>query len=57
MEAWGGRCDAVMLIFVASALPGTGSLPELLRVARALLRPGGRLLFRDYAEFDMPMAR
>lgn len=48
--------DAVLLIFTLSALSNQG-VSNALRAARDALRPGGRLLVRDYATCDMAHLR
>lgn len=48
--AW-GDFDAVLALFVASAL-APADHARLFAAAAAALRPGGRLLFRDYGVFD-----
>lgn len=48
--------DAVLLIFTLSALSDQG-VANALRAAHAALRPGGRLLVRDYAACDMAHLR
>lgn len=51
-----GSADVVVLIFVLSALH-----PDEWRAAArnvgALLKPGGKLLFRDYGRYDLPQLR
>jgi len=48
--------DAVLLVFALSAV-SPGRMAAVLALAHAVLRPGGLLLFRDYALYDMPMLR
>lgn len=48
--------DFCMLIFVLSAVPPEKQVAGLKNLF-SLLRPGGRLLFRDYATGDMAQAR
>ncbi|CDF41150.1 unnamed protein product [Chondrus crispus] len=55
-ELAGGVADYVTLIFVLSAVPPDSQLAGL-RHLFALLKPGGKLLFRDYATGDMAQAR
>lgn len=45
----GGTADAVLLVFTLSAVPPC-RMEAVLRHAYSSLRPGGLLLFRDYAE-------
>lgn len=51
-----GVADAVLLVFTLSAVE-PWRMETVLRLAYDTLRPGGLLLFRDYAEFDLPMLR
>lgn len=51
-----GVADYVTLIFVLSAVPPDQQLAGL-RNLFALLKPGGKLLFRDYAAGDMAQTR
>ena len=44
--------DAALLVFTASAVPGEGDTALLRRVGERL-RPGGRVLFRDYGLLDL----
>jgi len=60
-DAWpaalpAGSLDVVVLLFVLSALRPEQHLSTLARLAR-LLRPGGRLLLRDYGEHDLAQLR
>lgn len=48
--------DGLLCVFVLSAVPPAGHV-QALRHMRACLRPGGVVLFRDYAEADMTMFR
>jgi methyltransferase-like protein 6 len=48
--------DYVLLVFVLSAVCPTRA-STFLRNACAPLRPGGRVLFRDYGLYDMTMLR
>jgi len=48
--------DAALLVFTLSAVQ-PAHMATVLRLAYESLRPGGVLLFRDYAEFDLPMVR
>uniref|UniRef100_A0A061RNX5 Methyltransferase family protein n=1 Tax=Tetraselmis sp. GSL018 TaxID=582737 RepID=A0A061RNX5_9CHLO len=50
------RADACLLVFTLSAVP-PGSMRAVLTAAHAALRPGGLLLFRDYALYDMSQLR
>jgi methyltransferase-like protein 6 len=51
-----GAMDAVVLTFVASAVPPTAHAALFARCAAALA-PGGALCFRDYAERDIAQLR
>ena len=51
-----GAFDVAMLVFTLSAVPRPDDEALIRRVAAAL-RPGGRLLFRDYGECDLRMLR
>lgn len=51
-----GVVDFVTLIFVLSAVPPEQQLAGISNLF-ALLKPGGKLLFRDYATGDMAQAR
>lgn len=48
--------DVALLIFVLSAVPPQ-HMAAVLQLAHASLRPGGLLLFRDYALYDLPQLR
>lgn len=48
--------DAALLVFTLSALL-PHEMPAMLRHATAALRPGGRLLLRDYGRWDMAQLR
>ena len=48
--------DFITLIFVLSAIDPSRFPLVLSRLAR-LLRPGGRILFRDYGRYDMAQLR
>ncbi|KAJ1560513.1 Methyltransferase-like protein 2-A, partial [Cladochytrium tenue] len=51
-----GTVDTVVCVFVLSALdPSTW--PSAARNLRLLLRPGGRVLFRDYGRHDLAQLR
>lgn len=50
------QMDYVLLVFVLSAVCPTRAA-TFLRNASAPLRPGGRVLFRDYGLYDMTMLR
>lgn len=51
-----GVADYCMLVFVLSAVPPAKQLQGLKNLF-SLLKPGGKLLFRDYATGDMAQAR
>lgn len=51
-----GSLDFITCIFVFSAIPPELHERALANLAR-LLKPGGRLLFRDYAEHDLAQVR
>lgn len=48
--------DVALLIFTLSAVPPE-RMAAVLRLAHASLRPGGLLLVRDYALYDLPQLR
>lgn len=48
--------DYIILVFVLSAIPPSKQVEGIRNLVR-LLRPGGRLLFRDYATEDLAMSR
>lgn len=48
--------DFVTMIFVLSAVPPTRQLQGVVNIVQ-LLKPGGRLLFRDYATGDLAQRR
>ena len=50
------HADACMLIFTLSALR-PADMAGMLTLAQSVLKPGGRLLVRDYGLFDMPSLR
>lgn len=52
-----GGFDAVLMIFVLSAVPPGRDQLRCLTAACRALRPGGRLLFRDYASLDEAQLR
>mmetsp|Transcript_904 Transcript_904/g.3494 ORF Transcript_904/g.3494 Transcript_904/m.3494 type:complete len:394 (-) Transcript_904:154-1335(-) len=52
-----GGFDACLLIFVLSAVPPGVPQMRCLTAARRALRPGGRILFRDYAAMDEAQLR
>ncbi len=47
-----GAFDCVLLVFTLSAIPPHQAATVLRQVQQAL-KPGGRLLFRDYGVYDM----
>lgn len=51
-----GQADIVVLIFVLSALH-PDEWATAARNVTALLKPGGKLLFRDYGRYDLPQLR
>lgn len=51
-----GSADVVVLIFVLSALH-PDEWEAAARNVTALLKPGGKLLFRDYGRYDLPQLR
>lgn len=48
--------DVALLVFMLSAVPPQ-RMALVLQLAHASLRPGGLLLFRDYALYDLPQLR
>ncbi len=52
----GKLADAISLVFVLSALAPDKFVPAL-RNLKSALKPGGKILFRDYAVNDMAMVR
>lgn len=50
------NADFVLLLFVLSAIP-PAKIEEAARNSAKLLKPGGLLLFRDYARYDMAQIR
>jgi SAM-dependent methyltransferase len=52
-----GGFDAALMLFVLSAVPPGKPQVATLRAARDALRPGGFLLFRDYALYDIAQLR
>ncbi len=51
-----GGCDAVLLVFVLSAMP-VKSMAGVVATARAVLRKGGKVLVRDYGAGDAAQIR
>ena len=51
-----GRCDAVLLVFTLNSVSPQHQTAAL-EAAAAFLRPGGRLLFRDYGPGDVRHTR
>ena len=49
--------DAVLMVFVLSAVPPGEGTASFLRRCVAALRPGGVVCFRDYGLYDLPMLR
>ena len=49
--------DAVLMVFVLSAVPPGEGTVSFLRRCVAALRPGGVVCFRDYGLYDLPMLR
>jgi tRNAThr (cytosine32-N3)-methyltransferase len=55
-EIEAGTVDAVVLIFVLSALHPR-EWAAAARNVHSMLKPGGKVLFRDYGRYDMPQLR
>jgi len=51
-----GTIDCITMLFVLSAIDPS-HFPRVIRRLSRLLRPGGRILFRDYGRFDMAQLR
>ncbi|KDN45957.1 S-adenosyl-L-methionine-dependent methyltransferase [Tilletiaria anomala UBC 951] len=51
-----GTVDVVVMIFVLSALNPTEWLAAARNIVE-MLKPGGKLLFRDYGRYDLPQLR
>lgn len=56
MEIQPGTIDCISLIFVLSAIQPS-KLPHVLARLRRALKPGGRLLIRDYGLYDLTQLR
>ena len=52
-----GSMDLVLMVFMLSALGHKDAHRAVLRRAKDALRPGGYVLFRDYAMYDQSMLR
>lgn len=51
-----GLADIVLMVFVLSALPPK-RVPRFIKQIYDATKPGGKICFRDYALFDLPMMR
>ncbi|EFA85993.1 hypothetical protein PPL_01226 [Heterostelium album PN500] len=51
-----GQCDLVVIIFVLSAMDPS-SFDNVVDMCHRVLKPGGKVLIRDYAENDMAQSR
>ena len=51
-----GQCDVVLCLFVLSAM-APESLPPVIAKLFDTLRPGGRILIRDYGQYDEAQMR
>ena len=52
-----GKADFVLLMFVLSAIPPGEKQIQVIKRASRLLKPGGFLLVRDYAKYDLAELR
>lgn len=52
----GSQADACLLVFTLSAVQ-PDDMAAMLALAHGVLKPGGRLLIRDYGLYDMPSLR
>ncbi|KAL7453273.1 hypothetical protein ACHAWC_004949 [Mediolabrus comicus] len=51
-----GLADIVLMVFVLSAVPPK-RVPRFIKQIYDATKPGGKICFRDYALFDLPMMR